>query len=61
MIQHFYRLYSIKAYYKTMALIPCAIQYILVAYLFYAQQFVSLNPISLICPHFPLFVTSKVF
>lgn len=50
MIQHFYRLYSIKAYYKTMALIPCAIQYILVAYLFYTQQFVSLNPISLICP-----------
>ena len=50
MIQHFYRLYSIKAYYKMMALIPCAIQYILVAYLFYTQQFVSLNPISLIAP-----------
>ena len=50
LIQYFYRSYSIKSYYKIMAIIPCAIQYILVAYLFYTQQFVSVNPIPLICP-----------
>ena len=33
--QYFCRLYSIISYYKIMAIIPCAIQYILVAYLFY--------------------------
>ena len=33
-IQYFYRVYSIKSYYKLMALIPCVIQYILVACLF---------------------------
>ena len=31
----FYRLYSILGYFKIMATIPCAIEYILVAYLFY--------------------------
>ena len=31
MIQYFYRLYSIKRYYKIMAIIPCAVQYIVVA------------------------------
>ena len=30
-IQYFYRLYSIKSYYKITAIIPCAVQYILVA------------------------------
>ena len=34
-IQYFCRLYSIIGYYKIMGIIPCAIQYILVAYLFY--------------------------
>ena len=34
-IQCFYRLYSIKSYYRIIAINPCAIQYILVAYLFY--------------------------
>lgn len=29
-IQYFYRFYSIKTYYKTEAVIPCAVQYILV-------------------------------
>ena len=53
MIQYICTLYSIIDYYKVMAIIPCAIQHILVAYLFYKQQFV--NPIPLICtPSFPL-------
>ena len=51
--QHFYRLCSIKSYYKIMAIIPCAIQNILIAYLFYTQQFVSVTLISLTC--LPLF------
>ena len=34
-IQNFYRLYSTKCYYKIMAIIPCVIHYILVAYVFY--------------------------
>ena len=34
-IQYFYRLYSIKSFYRIMTTIPCAIQCILVAYLFY--------------------------
>ena len=34
-IQYFYRLSSIKSYYKIIAIIPYAVQYILVAYLFY--------------------------
>ena len=33
-IQYFYRLYSTKSYYNIMAIISCAIQYILVAFLF---------------------------
>ena len=33
-IQYFYRLYNIS-YYKIMAIIPCTIQNIFVAYLFY--------------------------
>ena len=36
-IQYLCRLYSIKSYYKIMAIIPFAVQYILVADLFYAQ------------------------
>ena len=32
-----------------MGIIPCAIEYILVAYLFYTQQFIPLNTIPLIC------------
>ena len=36
-----------------MAIIPCAIQYFLVAYLLHTQQFVSLNPI-------PLFFSSPL-
>ena len=31
-IQYFYRLYSIKSYYKMIAIIPDVVQYILVAY-----------------------------
>ena len=34
-IQYFYSLYSIKGYYKIMAIIPYVIEYILVAYVFY--------------------------
>ena len=32
-----------------MTLFPCAVQYILVAYLFYTQSLVSLNLLSLSC------------
>lgn len=39
-----------------MAIFPCAVKYILVAYLFYTQQFVFLNPMLLSCP--PLFCLS---
>ena len=49
-IQHFYRLYAVKSYYKIMAIFLYAIQYILVAFVFYTLQFVSLNPRPLICP-----------
>ena len=37
MIQKFYRLHSmyINSYYEILAVIPCAVQYILVACLFY--------------------------
>ena len=35
MIQYFYSSYSIESYNKIMAIIPCAVQYIPVAYLFY--------------------------
>ena len=47
-IQQFKGLYSIKSYYKIMAIISCAVQYNLV-YVSYTQyqQFVSLNPIPL--------------
>ena len=34
-IQDFYRFYYIKSYYKIMAIIHCAIQYVLIAYIFY--------------------------
>ena len=33
-IQYFYRLYSTESYYNIMAIISCAVQYILVAFLF---------------------------
>ena len=42
----FYRLCSIKSYYKIMAVFPCAVQHILLASLLYTQQFVSLDPMS---------------
>ena len=35
-IQCLYILYYIRSYYKIMAIIPCAVQHILVACLFYA-------------------------
>ena len=46
-IQNFCRFNSIKSY-KIMAIIPCSIQCILIAYLCYSYQFVSVNPIPLI-------------
>ena len=50
-----YRLYSVKSYLKIMAVIPCAVQYVLVAYLFYTCWFVSVNPVLLFAPpSFPL-------
>ena len=35
MSQYFCKFYSMTGYYKTLGIIPCAIQYSLVAYLFY--------------------------
>ena len=49
-IQYFYRLFHLKLL-QNNAYIPCAIQYIFVAYLFYTQQFVSLNLIPLSYPY----------
>ena len=43
-----YRLYF--NYYKIIAIFLQAVQYILVAYLFYSWYFVSLNPITSSCP-----------
>ena len=42
--------------------IPCAVQSILVSYLFYTQQFVPLNPLPLFCPspHFVLCISEFV-
>ena len=42
-IQYFYRLYAIESYYKIVAIFPCVVQYILIAYLFYAHSFGSRN------------------
>ena len=43
----FYRLCPISSYYKIMAIFSCAVQYILVLYLFNTQQFVPLFPLPL--------------
>ena len=50
MIQYFCSIYSIIGYYKIIVIIPCVIQYILAAYLFYVELFISVKPITLICP-----------
>ena len=42
-----YSLYSIKCYYKIIAIIPYAIQCTLVGYQLYFQQVLSLNPVCL--------------
>ena len=38
MIQYFDRLYSVKSYYKKMAIVFCAVQYILAAYYFISSS-----------------------
>lgn len=38
-IQYLYRLYAVESYYKITAVFPCIVQYILIAYLFYAHSF----------------------
>ena len=48
--------YSIISRYKIMAIFSCFIQCILAAYLFNTLEFVSINPIPLICPSL-LFLT----
>ena len=50
----FFRLLSIIGYHKILNIVPCAIQQVLVVYLFYIQQCVSLNPKLLICLFPPL-------
>ena len=40
----FFRSFSIIGYYKILNIVPCAIQQVLVVYLFYVQQCVSVNP-----------------
>ena len=52
-IQNVGGIYSIIGYYKIIVIIPCVIHYILAAYLFYVELFISFNPITLICS-FPL-------
>ena len=37
-------------YYKIMVIFPCVVQYILVAYSFYTEQFASLNPLFALAP-----------
>ena len=58
-VQHsdsvFLQIYYIVDNYKVMIIIPCAVQYILVAYLFNAQQFVYVNPIPQFVPSASLF------
>ena len=56
MIQYLYRLYSIKNYYKIMAIIPCAVQRILFAYLFYTSSWYLLIPYPYLAA--PLFLLS---
>ena len=48
-IQNVGSIYSIIGYYKIIVIIPCVIHYILAAYLFYIELFISVNPITLIC------------
>ena len=39
MIQYLYRLCAVESYYKITAVVPCVVQYILIAYLFYVHSF----------------------
>ena len=51
----FFRFFSIIGFYKILNIVPCAIQQVLVVYLFYIQQCVYVNPKPLIYP--PLLAT----
>ena len=46
----FFRFFSIIGYYKILRTVPCALQQVLVVYLFYIQSCVSVNPKLLIYP-----------
>ena len=48
-------------YNKRTGIIPSAVQYFPVVYLFYTQWFVSTNPIYLICPSLPLLFGNHKF
>ena len=48
--------------YKIMSIIPCAVQSVLIAYLFYTRSFVPVNSILLTCPvPFPLLFSKHKF
>ena len=52
-ISIFFRFFSLIGYYKILSIVPCAIQWVLVVYLFYIQYCVSINPKFLIYPSPP--------
>ena len=43
---YFFRFFSIIGYYKVLKIVPCAIQQVLVVYLFYKQEYVSVSILS---------------
>ena len=49
----FFRFFSTLGYYKKLSIVPCAIQQVLVGYLFYIQQCVYFNTNLLIYPSLP--------
>ena len=49
----FFRFFSIIGCYKILSIVPCAIQQVLIGYLFYIQQCVYFNPKLLVYPSSP--------
>ena len=63
-IYSFFRFFSIIGYYKILSIVPCAVQSVLVVYIFFIYQCVSINPKLLIHPSQPTFsplVTIRLF
>ena len=49
-----FRFFSLLGHYKTLTIVPCAVQQVLVSYLFHVQPCVCVNPKLLIGPPPPL-------